>query len=97
MVCSYLDWSELDVLGFVHHSHATTKLFKDFIVGYSFADHSVWRISEIEFGKISKRYLIFKDFRQNLSIDGFASTRIRSNKVYWGGRGKLTKLRVAMS
>jgi hypothetical protein len=68
-VCSYLDGSELAVFGFVHHSHATTaKLFKDFIMGYSFANHSVGRINEREFGKISEKDLTVKDFQKNRSI-----------------------------
>ena len=46
---------------------AFAELFKDFVVGYSFAYHSFLRINEREFGKIREKGLTVKDFQPNRS------------------------------
>jgi len=50
------------VLSGLHTHAAFAELFDDFVMGYGFADHSVWRINEREFGKISEKDLTVKDF-----------------------------------
>ena len=61
---------ECGVLGLINDSHSTlANLREDFVVGYGFTDHSVWRINDREFQKISEKDLTVKDFKQPRRID----------------------------